>query len=234
MRRRSAVVLITTLAVLSAGASSAAAAEQASQPQRPRTAPGPAAARLRPGFGVFATFDRISFDATQTFEAVIGKSQLTSAGAAIEATNLVSRVFARVAFSRQSADGERVFIIDNTPLPLGIPLRVEMTPIEIAAGWRQPLGRGARLAAYGGAGFLLLGYQETSDFGDDGDNSDERFTGYLVLGGVDVNVFKGLTGGVEVQYRSVADAIGDAGVSKVFGETNLGGVVVRVLFGFRR
>ena len=39
--------------------------------------------------------------------------------------------------------------------------------------------------------------------------------------------------GVEGQYRSIKDALGEGGVSDVFGETNLGGAVFRVMFGVR-
>jgi hypothetical protein len=40
--------------------------------------------------------------------------------------------------------------------------------------------------------------------------------------------------GAEVQYRTVPDALGEGGVSQVFGDTDLGGVTVRVLVGIRR
>jgi hypothetical protein len=40
--------------------------------------------------------------------------------------------------------------------------------------------------------------------------------------------------GVEAQYRGIPNAIGAAGVSQIYNETNLGGFVVRALFGVKR
>jgi len=40
--------------------------------------------------------------------------------------------------------------------------------------------------------------------------------------------------GAEVQYRLVPNALGEGGASQDFGETDLGGFVFRVLFGFRK
>ena len=186
------------------------------------------------GVRLFVTADRLSMSASGTFDAVIGKSQFTAVGGGVEVTNLVSRVFARVAFSTTSAVGERAVIINNRPFPLGIPLELKMSPVEVAAGWRQRLDRRGRFVGYGGAGWLGVGYQETSEFGSGDDNTDERFSGYLVFGGVDVDLWKGVFAGVEAQYRTVPDAIGDGGISRQLGETDLGGSVLRVMFGFRR
>jgi hypothetical protein len=55
-----------------------------------------------------------------------------------------------------------------------------------------------------------------------------------VFGGLDVTVWKVVYAGAEVQYRLVPDALGEGGVSKEYGETDLGGFVVRVMFGVRK
>jgi hypothetical protein len=55
-----------------------------------------------------------------------------------------------------------------------------------------------------------------------------------VFGGVEVPVWKWMVAGVEAQYRSVPNAIGDGGVSAEFRETNLGGAVLRVMIGIRK
>jgi hypothetical protein len=54
-------------------------------------------------------------------------------------TNVVSKVFIRGMVAHAGKDGERVFVNDGQVFPLGIPLTVGMTPIELGGGWR--LGR---------------------------------------------------------------------------------------------
>jgi opacity protein-like surface antigen len=88
--------------------------------------------------------------------------------------------------------------------------------------------------AYGGGGFLFVNYRETSTFSEPEDDSSESFNGYLVFGGVDVTVWKLIYAGAEVQFRMVPDALGEGGASREFNETDLGGFVVRMLFGVRK
>ncbi|MEZ5317817.1 MAG: hypothetical protein R2752_10490 [Vicinamibacterales bacterium] len=206
------------------------AAAQGAGP-RPPGVPRPA---IGLGVRAFVSFDRLSMTASQSFDAVLDTHTFTAPGGGVDVTGLVKGVFARVAFSRASADGERAVIVDGRAVRLGIPLRVELSPVEIGGGWRQPLDRRARVVGYGGAGVLLLGYKETSDFAKPGDDVDERFRGWTIFAGADVDLWRGVMAGVEYQYRRVANAIGEAGVSQAFGETDLGGSVLRVVFGFRR
>jgi opacity protein-like surface antigen len=131
--------------------------------------------------------------------------------------------------------GSRVFIISGEPVSTGVPVTVEMRPIELSAGWRVPLDRGRRFVAYGGGGLLYVGYRETSDFAEPGDDTDSSYSGTSVFGGVDVLVWRWLSAGVEFQYRSVPDALGREGsVSAEFEETDLGGSAIRFLVGIRR
>ena len=71
-------------------------------------------------------------------------------------------------------------------------------------------------------------YVETSDFAESGDNVDATHVGYLVLGGVEVRAHRWIGVSVDVQYTHVTGILGTAGVSKEFGEDNLGGTAVRV------
>jgi hypothetical protein len=70
-------------------------------------------------------------------------------------------------------------------------------------------------------------YKEESPFAEAGDNVSESFTSYHVLGGVDIPLSGWLGTGVEVNYRWVPDALGEGGVSKEFGDTDLGGFTFR-------
>jgi hypothetical protein len=81
---------------------------------------------------------------------------------------------------------------------------------------------------------MLVKYRETSEFADEEENSDDWFPGVAAFGGVDVDLWKGLMVGVEAQYRTVPDAIGEGGVSAIFDEADLGGFAVRVLVGVKR
>jgi hypothetical protein len=55
------------------------------------------------------------------------------------------------------------------------------------------------------------------------------------FGGVELPLSKWLFAGAEVEWRTVADALGEfPSASLAFGETNLGGTAVRVLVGIRK
>ena len=86
---------------------------------------------------------------------------------------------------------------------------------------------------YGGGGIGVVRYQETSRvFAETGDDVDERFTSYHVLGGLDVPIWRRLGVGVDGHYRWVPDGLGSGGVSQEFNETNLGGATFRGRVGF--
>ncbi len=202
----------------------------------PAPAPAPARAPVPQKLGVRAYFlvDSNALAASETFEATMGSSTFSALGGGGELIGIWRGLFARVAFSAMKETGTRVAVIDGTVVPLDIPLTVEMKPLEIAAGWRVPLRKAPRFTPYGGAGFLKLAYKETSDFADASEESDESFSGFVVFGGLEVVVWKWIVAGGEVQYRSVADALGSGGASQAFNETNLGGTTFRFLVGVRR
>ena len=172
--------------------------------------------------------------AKQSFDAVLGSSSLTAIGGGGE-FRFWKGLFARGAFSMMKETGSRVFVVNGEPVSTGVPVTVEMRPIELAAGWRLPLDRGRRVVAYGGGGLLYVGYRETSAFAEPGDDTDSSYGGTAVFGGIDVLVWRWISAGVEFQYRSVPDALGREGsVSAEFEETDLGGSAIRFLVGIRR
>jgi hypothetical protein len=235
IRATSLVVLV--LCLLAPGvarAQDAGVAEPvaSSAPQTPSRPPRPPAPRsfLRG----YVLFDSTSLAAADTFDAVIGKSSVSTIGGGVEALGLWKGLFARVAFSSIEETGSRVVVFDGEPISLGIPLTVELKPLEIAGGWRfRPLP-GTRLVPYFGGGLLRMGYRETSDFGIGDENTDTTFSGGLAFGGIEASIVSWVIAGAEVQYRSVPNALGEGGVSQAFGDTDLGGVTVRVLVGIRR
>lgn len=180
----------------------------------------------------FFAFDWLSLKAKDSFDAIIGQSSITSLGGGAQVTHR-SGIFGRVQAAYSSDDGERVFVFNNEVIPLGIPTKVEMTPIDVSAGYRLFVHRSDRtswfhrVAPYGGGGVGVLRYKETADFANQGDDVDERFTSYNAFGGLEVSVWRFIGARVEVHGRWVPDAIGEAGVSEAFDETDLGGVGVR-------
>jgi hypothetical protein len=185
------------------------------------------------GLRAYAIADFDSIAAKQSFEAVLGTSQLKAFGGGGEVIDLWKHLFVRVAGTRARKTGTRGFVSGSQFFSNGLALTITMSPIEAGGGWRFASKSGSRLIPYAGVSFLSVGYTETSAFADPADNVSERFKGQAVFGGVEFGVVKGLSVSGEVQYRRVPKALGAGGVSKDFGETDLGGVTARITIGFR-
>jgi hypothetical protein len=184
------------------------------------------------GGRVFAWGDWQQMTAKDSFDAVTGAATMSGSGAGAEVHRLWRGVFVRGSVSSMKADGERVFVFDGTVFPLNIPLEITMTPIELGAGWRfAPIG--GRLVPFAGAGALWMKYAETSqgDVGSEGVN--ETYSGAVVFGGVDVSVWRFVSAGAEVAWRT-AKVKDPAGSLAAFGEDNLGGLSVRVMVSIGR
>jgi outer membrane protein with beta-barrel domain len=185
------------------------------------------------GLHAYGIVDLDALTAKQTFEAVLGTSQLKAFGGGVEAVDIWKHVFVRAAVTRARKKGTRGFVSGSEFFPNGIGLTVTMTPIEAGAGWRFVSKNGSRFTPYAGVSFLSVGYSETSTFADPAENTSESFKGQAVFGGVEVGVLKGLAVTAEAQYRRVPDALGGGGVSKDFNETDLGGMTARITIGIR-
>ena len=85
---------------------------------------------------------------------------------------------------------------------------------------------------YFGGGALFVSYSEKSDLEQPTDTVNESFSGYTFFGGVDIQLQPRWFAQAEVAYRMVPDALGTGGISKIYGETDLGGIAVRVLIGY--
>jgi hypothetical protein len=207
--------------------------QRRSPPARPPRPPGEP--RLLEIAG-FAHFGQERLAATRSFDAILGSHAGTVVGGGGEVTfrrGLLRGVFARVDVSRFEETGERVFVFDGRVFPLGIPATITLTPMEVTAGYRLLLPRrgGSRpfpITPYGGIGVGSLSYRETSTPAQPGDDVDERFTSWHVVGGADVRVWRWIGVGVEGLYRRVPDALGTSGVSEAFDESNLNGATLRV------
>ena len=130
--------------------------------------------------------------------------------------------FATAGFRTFSMDGERVFLASSTGQvqKLGFPLSVKIDSFPVLVGYR--FRDGHLIVPYVAAGATVTKYEETSDVA--GESFDESLTktGFTGAGGVEVG--RGLFRfGAELGYTTASSAIGVGGVSKVYGEDDIGG-----------
>jgi len=234
MSRRITKALVVSAVVCAAACPTAAIAQQRQTPPPP---PRPGAARPAPrpttsirGFGDFGA-ER--FAAGDTFDATLGSSTGVFFGGGVEVV-LPQRWFISARLSHFQKSGERVFVDDNGEVfPLGIDMKVGITPIEVSAGYRfEPRGQKRNLIPYLGGGLGWYRYSETSDFADAGEDVSDTFQGYHVLGGVEYRIGRifGIAG--EAQWTTIPNAFEDvpSSAADAFGESNLGGLGFAVRF----
>jgi hypothetical protein len=141
--------------------------------------------------------------------------------------------FVSAGFRTFSKDGERVFLSSPTaPVQkLGFPLSLKIDSFPLMVGYRFRAGH--VIVPYVAAGASITKYEETSTVA--GQPFDESIskTGFTGAGGVEVGrgIFRF---GAEAGYTTVSGAIGNDGVSKVYGEDDIGGayVVGKVVLAF--
>lgn len=221
---RAVLIALVAVGVLGAGQSSPVLAQTTGRrPAARQVRAYPDRLQLRPFVAAGTTW----FTASQTFKAVLGSGQGQDFGGGLSLTQ--GPAYIEVGARRFAKHGERVFVTEGGQVfPLGIGTEVTMTPLEVTAGWRFRPRFGARVRPQFGIGYTRLRYQETADFAQDGDNVDESFNGFHIVGGAEVRLARwvGVTG--EVGWTSVANAIGTGGASQAFDEDNLGGTSLRL------
>ncbi len=129
--------------------------------------------------------------------------------------------------------GQRVFVDgpQGTVFPLGHPLELRVRPIYGFVGYAfRP---GATLVPYLALGAGSASYRETSTVaGLTTTDELNKFTWHAALG-TDWAIGS-LALGVEARYTGIPDVVGLGGVSKVYGESDLGGLSVVGRLSFRR
>jgi len=139
-------------------------------------------------------------------------------------------VAAGVSFFKKT--GERVFVAEPGAevFPLGHPLELKLVPIEATIGWRFG-GRGL-FTPYIGVGGGLVSYSEESSVAGISEKNDQTKGSGHVLAGVEIGRGS-LRFGIEAGYSIVPSTIGLGGVSKVYGEDDVGGfrVLGKISFG---
>lgn len=218
MVRRSCQGVLMLLAV------AVAAAPADAQPRTTRRA---AAASRSIQVGGYAMLGQFTFKATESFEAVLGKSRGPILGGGATIGLPLGGLFVDIGAWQFAQSGERVLVLGGEVVPLGIPVEVTIVPVEISAGWRFRIRRLPRLVPYAAGGYTSFGYKETSSFAGSGEDVDERYGGYHLRGGAEFKITRWLGIAGEAAWTTVPDAIGGGGVSQAFNETNLGGTSLR-------
>lgn len=181
--------------------------------------PAPPAVAVR-GFGQIG---HNLFNAHDTFNAVLDKGGGVFYGGGGEVRFRSFFVAGTVEYFKGT--GQRAFVSDGKVYRLGIPDRISILPVTGTAGWR--FNRRTAIP-YVGAGVGRYRLKESSDFSDPSENVSATFTGWHIVGGVDVRGNSWVSTSFEVLYSHVPDALGVGGVSSILGEHDLGGVEFRV------
>ncbi|HEV8574388.1 MAG TPA: hypothetical protein VGR43_06725 [Dehalococcoidia bacterium] len=211
----------------------------AGSPQPPpttlRSVPAPSAISDRPGAQPrasvrgFGQIGRMSFTAEHSFKTILGQSYGRTFGGGVQVKSF-NGIYLQLGVERFRETGQRVFVVDNTVYPLGIPDTITITPITLSFGYRF---RGGSIVPYGGGGVGAYLLKEKSQFEAEGESVDEHHKSYHVVGGLELQTIPWVALAVEGQYTRVPDALGSNGVSAVFNEHDLGGfqAQLKVLIG---
>ena len=210
---------IVALALLAALASSPAAA----QTKTTRQPSGSSDIEI----GGYAMVGQFSFAATESFDAILGTTSGVIFGGGATVGLPFGGLFVDVGAWQYSGSGERAFVLGDEVFPVGIPVDIEIVPIEISAGWKFRIRSLPKLIPYVAGGYTSFGYKETSSFSGTAEDLDERFGGYHLRGGAEFKLTSWLGVAGEFAWTSVPDALGNGGVSETFNEDNLGGTSFR-------
>jgi hypothetical protein len=166
------------------------------------------------------------FAAADTFDTAFGRSVQPFLGGGLQVA-WRNGFFVDGAISFFHKTGERAFIFEDEPFPLGVPLEATIVPFEATTGYRFLGSPQSRVTPYVGGGVGAYSYKEGSDSDDE---VSIQKAGVLALAGVELRVSRRLWTAFDVQYSHVPGILGDGGLSAEFGEDDLGGIAVRFRF----
>ena len=201
----------------------------------------PASAQTTEGllFRPFFVASAQQFTAHETFDAAFGETVQTLWGGGLSIT-YDDVWYVDLTASRFQKTGQQAFFNAGTAYQLGIPMSVTMTPFEVTVGHRfhlvskklPPLNRRpiepSPFIPYIGGGVGVYRYQQTSDFATAAENVDTRHAGAVLEGGVEIRLHRWFGVAFDGHYTYVPGILGEGGVSKQAGESDLGGFAGRV------
>jgi opacity protein-like surface antigen len=174
-------------------------------------------------FRAYGNVGLMFFSARDSFEATFGAARGPAFGGGVQ-VRFANGFFLEGGYEWFRKTGERVFVNDGEVFQLGVDNTITIEPLTATAGYR--FGQG-RVTPYVGGGVGSYRFRESAPVADDEEDVDERHIGYHVLGGLEFSGEGWLAAAVEGQYRTVPDGLGSGGVSALFGEDNLGGIVLQ-------
>jgi len=159
--------------------------------------------------------------AQRSATALFGSSGGATFGGAVRYT-FWRGAFASAGVRTFSKQGERVFLISpGAPIQkLGFPISLTLTPVMVSVGYR--FRHGTLIVPYAAVGAAITSYSEKSDVAGQSFNDEGSKTGFVGAAGVEVGRGR-FRFGAEAGYSSVVGAVGLGGISKVYGEDDLGG-----------
>jgi hypothetical protein len=179
---------------------------------------------------LFGTVMYETFAAADSFEALYGSASAPLFGGGVD-VSIGKWLFVQADVTFVQRTGERVFVFNGEAFPLGIRQEMSLTPIGITLGYRR--AGVTRMTPYAGGGVLAAFYSEESELGDTDANVSETGWGWQGVAGVEFRLSRAFSAAVEGGYRSIPGILGEDGVSKEFGEKDLGGFTfgVKVMIG---
>jgi opacity protein-like surface antigen len=184
----------------------------------------PSASRAQVSVRGFGNAGLTMFSATQSFKAILGKATGPVYGGGIEFGE--KQFFLDFAAERFRRNGHRVFVFQDQVFPLNVTDTITITPVDLTFGYRF---RSHGLVPYAGGGARWYRYEETSEHATDDENVKKTYTGYQVLGGVEVPLQRWLAAAVDAQWANAPNAFADSptSVATVYNEHALGGFTLR-------
>lgn len=168
--------------------------------------------------------------AQDSADAVFGSTGGATFGGSLR-YGLTRRFLVGLDVSSFGKDGERVFVASpgGTVFRLGHPLEMRLMPVVAHGAFRfRP---DASLRPYLGLGAGFASYKETTEVGGVSESESRTvFTG-RAFGGAEYRTGR-LRLGVEAGFSMVPSAIGEGGVSAVYGESDMGGLSLVVRLGY--
>ena len=220
----------TTAILLALGFASPAAAQTPTRPPArpaPRRVLPPLPAEPPISFRPYVMGAESAFAAVETFKAVFGKSYGPFFGGGLQVA-FHGKYYVDVGASRYAQTGQRAFFANGQSFGLGIPLTAHITPLEITAGYRFRPRSMPSVRPYLGGGLTSYAYEEQSNFDEPGEGLTTRGTGLVGVGGVEFRVHKYVGISADGAVAHVTGILGQAGISKDIGESNLGGISARI------
>jgi outer membrane protein with beta-barrel domain len=191
----------------------------------------PAAASAQVTVRGFADAGFMTFSATDSFKAILGKSSGPLYGGGIEFGD--RQFFLSLGARRFSHEGHRVFVFENQVFTLNVNDKVTVTPVDLTFGYRF---RSHGLVPFAGGGVSWSRFTEISDHATDDENVKHTYRGGHIMGGAEVPLQRWLAAAVDAQWSAVPDDFDAAAtsVAKLYDEHDLGGFTVRARIVFGR